>query len=407
VSVAEEKRASREELARLRIDRDAVALREAPPWRGYLLTGGLVLVFILLAWTGWRLTLGATPQVQVAFAERTAPGAASAAGAVLTGSGYVVTGERYVSLGVRVPSRIERYLVEEGQRVEKGQALVQLDPRQYDAMLAQARANLVRAKADLELRKKELARSQQLVQRGVLSQADLDVKENQLKVAEAEVAQIEAAIDRARVDLDDTVIRAPTAGIILEKFKEVGEIAVPGGFAGSGELIRMANLEDLRAEVDVNESDLSRVKLGQPAEVAPDAYNDRRYKARVVKLYPQINRQKGTLKVEVHIEDPDEWLRPDMSVRITFLQELEKAADGGELAQVLAPREAVRKEGGAQFAWVVTEGRLRKQELETAGERGANVVVSKGLAGGEALVIGPAEGLKQGQRVEVAKPGAS
>jgi RND family efflux transporter MFP subunit len=403
--MAEEKRASREELARLRIDRDAVALREAPRWRGYAVAAGLALLFSLLAFSAWRLTLGATPQVRVAFAERSAPGAA-AAGAVLTGSGYVVTGERYVSLGVRVPSRIERYLVEEGERVEAGQALVQLDPRQYEAALAQARANLVRARADLELRRKELARSQQLVERGVLSQADLDVKQNQLAVAEAEVAQIAAAVDRAEVDLDDTVIRAPTPGIILEKFKEVGEIAVPGGFAGSGELIRMANLEDLRAELDVNESDLARVKLGQPAEVAPDAYSDRRYRARVVKLYPQINRQKGTLKVEVRIEDPDEWLRPDMSVRITFLQELEKSADGSEPAQALAPREAVRKEAGATFAWVVTEGRLRRQPIETAGERGANVVVSQGLAGGEALVLGPAEGLSEGQRVEVAKPGS-
>jgi RND family efflux transporter MFP subunit len=406
MSMAEDKRASREELSRLRIDREAIALRQAPPWRGYAVAAGLALLFSLLAWAGWRLTLGATPQVRVAFAERSAPGA-QAAGAVLTGSGYVVTGERYVSLGVRVPSRIERYLVEEGQKVEAGQPLVQLDPRQYDAALAQANANLVRSRADLDLSRKELARAQELVQRGVLSEADLDVKQNQLAVAEATVAQLVAAVDRAKVDLDDTVIRAPTPGIILEKFKEVGEIAVPGGFAGSGELIRMANLEDLRAELDVNESDLARVKLGQPAEVAPDAYNDRRYQARVVKLYPQINRQKGTLKVEVRILEPDEWLRPDMSVRITFLQEMAPAADGSEPSLVLAPREAVRKEGGAQFAWVVTEGRLRKQPLETAGERGANAVVAKGLSGGEALVLGPAEGLREGQAVEVAKtPGS-
>ncbi|HVH18060.1 MAG TPA: efflux RND transporter periplasmic adaptor subunit [Myxococcota bacterium] len=398
--MADEKRASREELSRLRIDRDAVALRDAPPWRNYLVTGGIVLAFLLLAFLGWKMTLGRTTPVRVAFAERTAPGAA-AAGAVLTGSGYVVTGERYVSLGVRVPARIERYLVEEGERVEQGQVLVQLDARQYEAMIAQARANLVRARADLELRRKELARSKELVTRGVLSEADLDVKQNQLNVAEAEVAQLVATVDRAKVDLDDTVIRAPTPGIILEKFKEVGEIAVPGGFAGSGELIRMANLEDLRAELDVNESDLARVKMNQPAEVQPDAYSDRRYKAHVVKLYPQINRQKGTLKVEVQIEEPDEWLRPDMSVRVTFLQELAPAAEGAELAQVLAPREAIRKDGSTSFAWVVTEGRLRKQPIETAGERGANAVVSKGLAGGEALVLGPAEGLAEGQRVEV------
>jgi RND family efflux transporter MFP subunit len=403
VSVADEKRASREELARLRIDRDAVPLRDAPPWRRWLLAGALVLAFVLLALLGWRITLGRTLEVRVAYAERSAPGAA-VAGAVLTGSGYIVTGERYVALGVRVPSRIERYLVEEGERVEAGQVLVQLDPRQYEAALAQAQANLVRARADLELRRKELVRAESLVERGVLSQADLDVKQNLVKVTEAEIAQLRAAIDRAKVDLDDTVIRAPTGGIILEKFKEVGEIAVPGGFEGSGELIRMANLDDMRAELDVNESDLSRIRMGQPAEVRPDAYSDRSYSARVVKLYPQINRQKGTLKVEVQIGKPDEWLRPDMSVRITFLEQVTPNADGDVPAQVLAPREAVRSEGGASFAWVVTEGRLRRVPLETGGERGSQVVIAQGLAGGEALVLGPVEGLAEGKRVEVLAP---
>ena len=88
------------------------------------------------------------------------------------------------------------------------------------------------------------------------------------------------------MNLDYTMLRAPRDGVILAKLKEVGEIAVPGGFAGSGDLIRMANLDDLRAEVDVNEADLSRVRLGQPAEVVPDAFPDRHYAAQVVKLYP-------------------------------------------------------------------------------------------------------------------------
>ena len=396
----EDRRAARDDLAALRIDRDAVPLRRGPQWRGWLLTAMLILSFGAASLAAWRMTLGRTASVQVAFAQRSAPGAVSA-GAVLTGSGYVVTGERYISLGVRVPSRIERFLVEEGQHVEAGQALVQLDARQYEAALAQVRANLLRARANANLGRKELARARALAQKGVLSKADLDLKDNQLRVAEAEVAQIEAAITRAEVDLEDTVIRAPTPGVILEKFKEVGEIAVPGGFEGSGELIRMANLKDMRAELDVNEADLARVKMGQPAEVKPDAYADRSYQARVVKLYPQINRQKGTLKVEVGIENPDEWLRPDMSVRITFLEEAKPAAPGEEASLVLAPREAVRTQDGASFAWVVTSGRVRRQSVETAGERGVQVVVSKGLAGGEALVIGgDTDGLREGQRVQ-------
>lgn len=400
--MAEDRRAARDDLAALRIDRDAVPLRRGPRLGGWLLVAILGVAFAIASGVAWRMTLGRTPQVQVAIAQRSAPGSAPAAGAVLTGSGYVVTGERYISLGVRVPSRIERYLVQEGQTVEAGQALVQLDARQYDAALNQARANLLRARADVDLGRKELARSRALVAKGVSSQADLDIKVNQVRVAEAQVAQLEAAVASAEVDLEDTVIRAPTPGVILEKFKEVGEIAVPGGFEGSGELIRMANLADMRAELDVNEAELSRVKLGQPAEVKPDAYSDRTYAARVVKLYPQINRQKGTLKVEVKIDEPDEWLRPDMSVRIAFLEDVKPAAAGEEeVAVVLAPKEAVRTENGASFAWVVTSGKVRRQPIETAGERGGQLVVTKGLSGGEALVTsGEVEDLREGGRVE-------
>jgi RND family efflux transporter MFP subunit len=395
----------RDDLAALRIDRAAAARKRRPRWVGPVAGAVIAALFLAGLPLAYRLTIGRTPRVRVEYAQRTETGAAPAA-QVLAGSGYVVTGERYISLGVRVPSRIEEYLVEEGQKVEEDQALVRLDARSYEAALRESRAALARTAADVELRRKELARTRELIRKDVASQAELDVRVNALRVAEAEVARLEAEVVEREVDLEDTVIRAPTSGVILEKFKEVGEIAVPGGFEGSGELIRMANLEDLRAEVDVNEADLARVALGQPAEVVPDAYPDRRYTARVVKLYPQINRQKGTLKVEVRIEEPDEWLRPDMSVRITFLAAPEPADGDGSGPVVLAPRGAVRSEGGASFAWVVTEGRLRRQPLEVAGDAsgGDRVVVARGLSGGEALVVGDAAGLREGQRVEVASP---
>jgi RND family efflux transporter MFP subunit len=319
---------------------------------------------------------------------------------VLTGSGYVVTRDRYISLGVRVPGRIEQYLVDEGDRVVEGQALVELDRRQYEAGLRQAEANRRLANANVDLHRKELARLRELRRRDVASQSELDVKQNQLRVAESEVDRFDAEVNRLNLDLEDTVLRAPANGVILEKFKEVGEIAVPGGFAGSGDLIRMANLDELRAEIDVNEADLSKIYISQPADVVPDAYPDRRYSARVVKLATQINRQKGTLQVEVRILEPDERLRPDMSVRITFLTEPAESKEGAEV--VLAPREAVRSADAGPFVWVVTQGRLRRQAVQTAGDAPGNrVVVTAGLNGGEAVVLGDATGLSEGRPVQI------
>jgi RND family efflux transporter MFP subunit len=401
--MAAESERRRDDLAALRIDRSAPAAVARPKWWGPAWIGGATALFLLASFGVWRATLGRVADVDVAYAQLSGQGAPAAA-AVLTGSGYVVTGDRYISLGVRVPGRIEAYLVEEGERVKKGQPLVKLDARPFEAALAEARAGLAEARAQVALSTKELKRLSELRAHNVASQAAYDVKETQLDVARATVDRLEARVKQLTLDLDDAVLRAPTSGIVLEKLKEVSEIAVPGGFAGSGELIRIANTDEMRAELDINESDLSKVRQDQPAEIAPDAYPDRRYAARVVKLYPQINRQKGTLKVEVRILEPDEWLRPDMSVRVTFFAG-EPAGGASAAPQVLAPRESVRRDDSGEYAWVVTEGRLRRQAVATAGAAAdGRAIVREGLAGGEALVVGEAEGLSEGQRVHANTP---
>lgn len=400
--MSEEKaRNLRQELTALRIDRTAPPPRSRWGRRRLGLAIGVVAA-VAAGFGAWRLLASPTP-VRVAYAVRSEPGAPAASGPVLAGSGYVVTGEKYVSIGVRVPGRIDEYFVDESERVKAGQPLVRLDDRDYRAALARAEAALRVAEATVDLRRKELERMRSLRREDVASQAALDVKENELRVAEAQTAQARAELEQSRVSLDYTVLRAPSDGVILAKLKEVGEIAVPGGFAGSGDLIRMANLEDLRAEVDVNESDLARVQLGQPAEVVPDAFPELRYDAKVVKLYPQVNRQKGTLKVEVQILQPDDRLRPDMSVRIHFLGEARPARAGQPV--VLAPRAALRRQDGSAFVWVVTGGRLRRQAVATGAEVGDRVVVVEGLLGGEALVIGEPGALSEGLAVEVLPAG--
>ena len=398
---ADSPRNLRDELAALRIDRSAPAAK--PPRRGvprqWLAVAAGVIVIALLG-TAW-LALGRPRELPVAYATRQTSGGAPAAASVLSGSGYVVTADKYIAIGVRIPGRIEKFFVDEADRVKAGDPLVQLDDRDYEAALESAKARLGVAHANAELHRIELDRKRKLRASDVASQSELDSAETLLRVDRAQIAQIEADIAQAQVNLDYTLLRAPTDGVILAKLKEVGEIAVPGGFAGSGELIRMANLESLRAEVDVSEADLSRVRLGQKADVVPDAYPDKRYDAEVVKLYPQINRQKGTLKVEVQIQNPDDALLPDMSVRIHFLGDAPApAADGQGL--VLAPKSAVRKDASGDFAWVVTDGRARRQPVRPGADQGDQVVILEGLSGGEALVTGPAEGVEPGDRIEPA-----
>ena len=391
----------RDELQALRIDRSSAAASPPSGRRPLYIGVGAAIAVALLGIGAWAL-LGGAREVEVAYASRIEAGGSAPAAPVLSGSGYVVTADKYISVGTRIPGRIEKFFVDEADRVKAGDPLVQLDDRDYRAALDSMRAKLAVIRANSQLHKLEADRKVALRAENYASQSELDTAQTQLRVDQAQVAQLEAEIAQSQVNLDYTVLRAPTDGVILAKLKEVGEMAVPGGFAGSGELIRMANLTELRAEVDVSEADLARVRLGQRAQVVPDAYPDKHYSASVVKLYPQVNRQKGTLKIEVSIEKPDEALLPDMSVRIHFLGDDQSPQTGGP-ALVLAPRAAIRSDAAGSFAWIVSDGRLRRQVLHTGANQGEQVVVVEGLSGGEALVVGEAADLEEGQRVAPAK----
>ena len=389
------------DLRSLRIERSDAELH-APRRRPWLwITIGLA---GLLAVLGMVRAFG--PRVR---AVQTAPavvrgGEAPVRGSVLSGTGYVVTGEKYIAIGVRVAGRIERYYVDEGQSVHAGDPLVAIDDRDYRARLDRAEASLATARANLTLHTSELRRAERLHAGGIIAAQELEEKQNQEAVDRARLGELEAEVALARVELDYTVLRAPRDGVILAKLKEVGEIAVPGGFAGSGDLIRMANLDDIRAEVDVNESDLTRVHMGQAAEVIPDAYPDAAYVASVVKLYPQVNRQKGTLKIEVKVSNADARLLPDMSVRVNFLAEAVPTASGAPI--VLAPRAAIRRDEHESYVWVVADEHVRRRAVSVATELGDQVQVASGLAGGETLVVGDASGLVDGAAVKMAAAGA-
>src|SRR5215470_19850735 len=196
--MAEHARDVRDELAALRIDRGRAA--PGPPRRQLWIAGAGAAVALAVAGTALLRWWAAPLRVEVAFATRSEPGAA-VAGPVLSGSGYVVTGEKYVAVGVRIPGRIDRYFVDESDHVTRDQPLVQLDDRDYRAALARDEARLRVAEATVELRRKEIERMRQLRRADVASQAQLDVKEQELSVAVADGEQLRAEVDQARVNL--------------------------------------------------------------------------------------------------------------------------------------------------------------------------------------------------------------
>jgi RND family efflux transporter MFP subunit len=320
---------------------------------------------------------------------------------VLSGTGYLVPAQPIIAVGSRVAGRIARYLVDEGDRVAQDQPLVELDVRPFRAAADQARAALASARARLQLAESELERVQGLFAAAVTSREELDRRVSEERTARAAVAELEAALERAATDLEDTVIRAPTQGVVLETLKQPGEIAVPGGFTGSGDLLRLANLSEIRAELDVNEADLAHVFMGQKAQVVPDAYPDATWDGEVVELSPQIDRQKGTRQVEVRVLAPDDRLLPDMSARVVFLAALGQGDAAPSEASVVIPRAALRRDpDGRFFVWITRDGRAARAPVEPGDELGERLVIRSGLAAGTRVILGtPPE--REGQRLRV------
>ena len=246
-------------------------------------------------------------------------------GVMLTGSGYVVTRHKYITIGTKSLGQIVAEPIEEGQHVRVGDLLAQIDDRDYQAQLRQAAAARDLSEANLRLALARAERARQLIRTGVISKDEYDTTISAAEVTQAALKRDTAAVEYANFLVNQCRITSPITGIVLQKYRELGDTINFGGQiqAGGGatDIAQLADTDDMRAEVDINEADLAKVSLGSHASVVPDAYADRRFEASLVKVYPKADRQKGTVKVEVQLNKPDlQIIKPEMSVKVSFLE---------------------------------------------------------------------------------------
>ena len=360
-----------------------------------------IIVLAVLAGVGYEVylrTLGRPPEVQTAMVTTRSAGQP---GVMLTGSGYIVTRHKYISVGANVQGTIVSEPIEEGQLVHKGSLLAKIDDRNYRGLLNQAIADRDLAAADVKLDTAQADRLRELHREHVVSQDDLDQAENKLAVAQASLEKAKAAIFSAQYFISQCVITSPINGIVLTKYHEIGDNINYGGqtMAGAGvfDIAQLADTEDMRAEVDINESDISRIAMGTPASVIPDSYPDQSYDAKVVKIYPAADRQKGTVKIEVHILKPDlTIIKPELSAKVTFLAGPPKQQTS---PLVVVPKKAVVGEGKETNVWIVRDDHASKAPVILGREFQDGFEVKQGLEGGEMVIVVPPTTLKDGQAV--------
>jgi RND family efflux transporter MFP subunit len=412
-------------LADLTIDRGRRPRSGAARW----VAAGAAAVVVLAAAALWWLARSAAAEVTTATVRRAAAvtGAPGAAGtAVLDASGYVVA-RRRSTISSKVTGRIDEVLIEEGMRVEAGQPLARLDASQARAQLALAEAQAAAAERGLEETRVRLAearldlgRQERLVAEGIstpaivdAARAEADSLAARLAVGAEELAVARRVVAVRRQDLDDTVLRAPFAGIVVSKDAQPGEMISPvsggGGFTRTG-LCTLVDMGSLEIEVDVSESFIDRVRPGQPVVAVLDAYPDWQVPAQVITTVPTADRQKATVKVRIGFVEIDERVLPEMGVKVRLLEPTAAAGDGSAAAAaappaLLVPKAALRDGEGGSYLLVVVDERVSRRPVRAGRERGDAVEIESGVAAGERVVVaGPAE-LADGDRVEVAAGG--
>lgn len=400
-------------LGQLKINRELAPARSgAGKWVALALVGVAAVVgaFFLFR-PAPAVAITTAPAVPVASGS-------SSTGSVLDASGYVIA-RRQATVSSKVTGKVTELLIEEGLPVKQGQVLARLDDSNARAQLLLSQSQLDAARASVaEIRvqladaERQLKRSQELHERKLVSDAALDNARAAMDTAQARLATAQQNVEVAernvglyRQQLEDTVVRAPFAGVITVKNAQVGEMISPLSAGGAGTrtgIGTLVDMESLEIEVDVNENFINRVQPGQRVEATLNAYPDWKIPCSVIAVIPTADRSKATVKVRIGIEANDARIIPDMGVRVSFLPEAPKDGAAAEAPRgVTIPAEAVREEGSTKVVFVVGDGVVERRAVGVGGTRGGQVQVVAGLAAGERVALGDLSKLSDGAKVEI------
>jgi len=301
------------------------------------------------------------------------------------------------SVKARVAGEVREVLVREGETVRAGQVLVKMDVTEYDARVAQARANLNSARAQLDIANKARDNNQALLDKGFISKNGFDNSASQSVAARANVDAAQAALELTQKLLVDTVLRAPIAGIVSARNVQPGEKVSP-----DFKLLDLVNLQKLELEAAVPASDIAQIAIGQSVEVNVEGLTQS-FTGKVVRINPMAQASSRAVAVYIQVPNPDSHLKVGMFAEALLTLNQRR----GILA---VPTTALRKEGGANFVYAIEDGKIARKPVGIGAEGLSGnqmyTEILSGLSFGAEMIASNMGSLKTGTAARVA-PAAS
>jgi RND family efflux transporter MFP subunit len=350
----------------------------------------------------------------------------------LTSTGYVIP-QRVSKVASKIPGRVKKIAVIQGQQVKAGDVLFELDPSDEQAQInaaktrvAAAAARAATGRAQAETARAELAeavlraaREASLAKEGISSSGNADdlkarvtsleravsAAEALARASQAEVAATGAEVQTLETNFLNLKLVAPIDGTVLNKPPEVGEFVgpQPAGIASDMGGVELADFATLVVETDVPEQRLALVKIGGPTEIVLDAFPQKRYRGQTLEITPKVDRSKATVMVKVKFVDPATGALPEMSARVSFLTDELDAEAMKAPPKLVVPASAVTERAGAKVVFTVESDRVRMVPVRLGPEFGRGFELSQGPGAGTRVVSHPPDTMADGQKIKEKK----
>ncbi|HMA31119.1 MAG TPA: efflux RND transporter periplasmic adaptor subunit [Casimicrobiaceae bacterium] len=394
------------DLSKLRIDRSLAPIQRRRHRKWVWLA---VLAVLAVGSAAWYLL---KPRVVAVQATPVVTAYPSQQFAVLNATGYVVA-QRKAAISSKATGTLEWLGVAEGSRVKTGDVIARIDDRDVvaqaqsaEASARAAQANVQLSEVELQNARVELARNEELVAKGFISQSALDTAKARYDRAQAALGSAKANLNAARANarnaelsIDYTKIRAPFDGVILSKSANVGDLLTPFSSAtdSKGAVVTIADMSTLEVEADVSESSLGKVSVGQPAEILLDALPDSRFRGRISRIVPTVDRAKATVTTKVKFDAIDPRILPEMSAKVSFLSQ--EVTPEQEKPLLAVNPDAIVRRDGASVVFALRDGRAVAVPV-TAGTRvGDLTAITGSVKSGDKVVLKPDDTLQSGAQV--------
>jgi len=293
-----------------------------------------------------------------------------------------------------VGGKIAKIYVEEGDRVQKGQLLAELDTRAIRLQLEQAKAGYAVAEANHRDAQRNMERMERLKSENAVSQQQYEQLELAFDAADAQLQQARAALNLANHNLDVSIMKAPFRGVVASKNAEVGDVINPlmGGFSPSSGVLTLMDFSQVKIEIEVSSQNIARIKKGMTALTRVDAFPDRTFPGKVSIVNLTADPMTRKFGVRITVDNPDLSLRPNTFGQVT----LEVITHENSL---VIPQIAVLEN---KYVFVAQDNNTVMRKEVTLGLQNTDMVeVVAGIDVGDLVVVDGNYGLEEGSKIEI------